>query len=272
MGWVMTPAHGNEPARSPPQVAMHLEKVYQIYLERFEFWSQQIMARQRQLQQQQQQQGKLQAAIQHANSQGGQHQPNAQMNGTHVQGAQVQAGNFAQLLSMSSDKLRAAGHSEQVVQAIESHRNDALQQQQQQQQQRQIQQQQQVRQQQQFLQQHSQQQQHSVPQQIAGQMSPHAQQAQQIMQFQQQQLQRQQQLQSEGQAPPMQGLLSSQATQAQANQQAGNGMQVNMAMSSRLSKPTPEQLKNSHMLVQRWRDEALVKLSKTPICFYRGHV
>lgn len=86
---------------------------------------------------------------------------------------------------MSSDKLRAAGHSEQVVQAIESHR---------------------------------------------------------------------------------------QATQAQANQQAGNGMQVNMAMSSRLSKPTPEQLKNSHMLVQRWRDEALVKLSKTPICFYRGHV
>jgi hypothetical protein len=35
LGWVMTPAQGNKPERSPPHVTMHLEKLYELYLEKF---------------------------------------------------------------------------------------------------------------------------------------------------------------------------------------------------------------------------------------------
>ena len=47
-----SPVQGNEPARSPSQIAIHLEKVYELYSEKFEGYTQMIIARQQLVRQQ----------------------------------------------------------------------------------------------------------------------------------------------------------------------------------------------------------------------------
>ena len=234
MGWVMTPSHGNEPARSPPHVAMQLEKVYEIYLEKFESWYQQILARNQAQRQQNQQQA--QAAM----------QPHVQQSNAQMNALNLQQNNIAALSSMSAEKLREAGHTEQVIQVIEARKGAMVQQQQQKQQHHH----QQAQQGQQPL---------PMPPHLTGQhMQAHTQQQQQ---------------QPDVQLGAMQGLTPQQIMQAK---MASVGMQPNMASMARpqqfslqrgpndppLTKPTPEQLRTSQLLVQRWREEAMAKTSE----------
>ena len=104
MGWVMTPAHGYELARSSPQVAAHLERLYEHALEMFGRWYQtferqhlMMMARQT-----------------------GQPNPAAQLGNALMGNGQI---NAAALIAMSSDKLREMGQPEHVIQIIEQRRN-----------------------------------------------------------------------------------------------------------------------------------------------------
>ena len=100
----MIPAHGYEPARSPPQVAAQLERLYDHALEKFERWYQTFERYQ----------------LEKLARQTGQPNPAAQLGNALMSNGQM---NATALIAMSSDKLREMGQPEHVIQMIEQRRN-----------------------------------------------------------------------------------------------------------------------------------------------------